>query len=86
MKQAWAAARGAGTLGNRLDRLFQQAFVTAKRARTETRIGANPVSVASAAVRMAEETFARPADSTILLIGAGETIELAALHLSLIHI
>jgi glutamyl-tRNA reductase len=81
VKQAWAAARGAGTLGNRLDRLFQHAFVTAKRARTDTRIGANPVSVASAAVRMAEATFARPADSTILLIGAGETIELVALHL-----
>ena len=81
VKQAWSAARGAGTLGNRLDRLFQQAFVTAKRARTDTRIGANPVSVASAAVRMAEETFARPAESTILLIGAGETIELTALHL-----
>ena len=82
VKQAWAAAREAGSLGNRLDRLFQQAFVTAKRARTDTRIGANPVSVASAAVRMAEETFARPSDSSILLIGAGETIELAALHLA----
>ena len=81
VKQAWSAARGAGTMGNRLDRLFQQAFVTAKRARTDTRIGANPVSVASAAVRMAEEAFARPADCTILLIGAGETIELTALHL-----
>ena len=81
VKQAWAAARSAGTLGGRLDRLFQHAFVTAKRARTDTRIGANPVSVASAAVRMAEETFARPADSTILLIGAGETIELTARHL-----
>ncbi len=81
VKQAWAAARTAGTLGNRLDRMFQHAFVTAKRARTDTRIGANPVSIASAAVRMAEETFARPADSTILLIGAGETIELTALHL-----
>ena len=81
VKQAWAAARESGTLGNRLDRLFQHAFVTAKRARTDTRIGANPVSVASAAVRMAEETFARPSDSTILLIGAGETIELTALHL-----
>ena len=81
VKQAWSAARGAGTLGNGLDRLFQQAFVTAKRARTDTRIGANPVSVASAAVRMAEDTFARPADSTVLLVGAGETIELAALHL-----
>ncbi|MBL8263930.1 MAG: glutamyl-tRNA reductase [Xanthomonadaceae bacterium] len=81
VKQAWAAARESGTLGNRLDRLFQHAFVTAKRARTDTRIGANPVSVASAAVRMAEETFARPSDSSILLIGAGETIELTALHL-----
>lgn len=81
VKQAWSAARGAGTLGSRLDRLFQHAFVTAKRARTDTRIGANPVSVASAAVRMAEEAFARPADCTILLIGAGETIELTALHL-----
>lgn len=81
VRQAWAAARGCGALGNRLDRLFQQAFVTAKRARTDTRIGANPVSVASAAVRLAEESFARPADCTILLIGAGETIELTALHL-----
>lgn len=81
VKQAWTAARGAGTLGNRLDRLFQQAFATAKRARTETRIGANPVSVASAAVRLAEESFARPADADILLIGAGETIELVARHL-----
>ena len=81
VKQAWSAAREAGTLGGRLDRLFQHAFVTAKRARTDTRIGANPVSVASAAVRMAEDIFARPADCTILLIGAGETIELTALHL-----
>ena len=81
VKQAWSAARGAGTLGNRLDRLFQQAFATAKRARTETRIGANPVSVASAAVRLAEESFARPVDASILLIGAGETIELVARHL-----
>ncbi|GAA4998134.1 glutamyl-tRNA reductase [Pseudoluteimonas lycopersici] len=81
VKQAWSAARGAGTLGNRLDRLFQQAFATAKRARSETRIGANPVSVASAAVRLAQESFARPADASILLIGAGETIELVARHL-----
>ena len=81
VKQAWATARGAGSLGVRLDRLFQHAFVTAKRARTDTRIGANPVSVASAAVRLAQESFARLDDSTVLLIGAGETIELAARHL-----
>jgi len=81
VKDAWATARAAGTLGNRLDRLFQHAFSTAKRARTDTRIGANPVSVASTAVRLAQESFARLEESTVLLIGAGETIELAARHL-----
>ncbi|NEL42936.1 MAG: glutamyl-tRNA reductase, partial [Xanthomonas perforans] len=46
------------------------------------RVGANPVSVASTAVRLAQESFARLNESTVLLIGAGETIELAAKHLS----
>jgi len=82
VKQAWAAARTAGTLGGELDRLFQRAFVTAKRARTDTRIGANPVSVASTAVRLAQESFARPGHSVALLVGAGETIELVARHLA----
>ena len=81
VKEAWATARAAGTLGNRLDRLFQHAFTTAKRARTDTRIGANPVSVASTAVKLAQESFAALDQSTVLLIGAGETIELAARHL-----
>lgn len=81
VKDAWATARHAGTLGSQLDRLFQHAFTTAKRARTDTRIGANPVSVASAAVRLAQESFARLEDSTVLMIGAGETVELAARHL-----
>lgn len=81
VKQAWSASRDAGALGGQLDRLFQQAFATAKRARTDTRIGANPVSVASIAVRLAQESFARLAESSVLLIGAGETIELAARHL-----
>jgi glutamyl-tRNA reductase len=81
VKDAWATARASGSLGNQLDRLFQQAFATAKRARTDTRIGANPVSVASTAVRLAQESFARLEDATVLLIGAGETIELAARHL-----
>jgi glutamyl-tRNA reductase len=81
VKDAWATARASGSLGSQLDRLFQHAFATAKRARTDTRIGANPVSVASTAVRLAQESFARLEDSTVLLIGAGETIELAARHL-----
>lgn len=82
VKDAWAIARAAGSLGGQLDRLFQHAFSTAKRARTHTRIGTNPVSVASAAVRLAQESFARLEESTVLLIGAGETIELAARHLA----
>ena len=82
VKQAWAAARAAGTLGGQLDRLFQQSFAAAKRARTDTRIGANPVSVASMAVRLAQSSFAHPEDSAVLLVGAGETIELVARHLA----
>lgn len=81
VKDAWATARASGCLGSHLDRLFQHTFSTAKRARTDTRIGANPVSVASAAVRLAQESFARLEDSTVLLVGAGETVELAARHL-----
>src|SRR5690606_25880498 len=68
VKQAWTMARDARALGGELDRLFQHAFVTAKRARTETRIGSSPVSVASLAVRLAQESFARPDDSVALLI------------------
>ena len=82
VKEAWVTARASGALGSRLDRLFQQTFSVAKRARTDTRVGANPVSVASAAVRLAQNSFARLDESTVLLIGAGETIELAARHLS----
>jgi glutamyl-tRNA reductase len=82
VKQAWSAARSAGTLGGQLDRLFQQAFVAAKRARTDTRIGVNPVSVASTAVRLAQASFSRLEDAVVLLVGAGETIELVARHLA----
>lgn len=82
VKQAWASARAAGALGGSLDRLFQQAFATAKHTRTNTRIGAHPVSVASTAVHLAQRNFARLDESTVLLIGAGETVELAAKHVA----
>src|SRR6185503_764324 len=75
-------ARGAGTLRAPMERLLQQTFAVAKRVRTDTRIGANPVSVAFTAVRLAERLFADLADACVLLIGAGETIELAARHLA----
>jgi glutamyl-tRNA reductase len=81
VKEAWHLAREAQTLGAPMDRLFQHTFAVAKRVRTDTRIGASPVSVAFAAVRLAERVFADLREATVLLIGAGETIELAARHL-----
>jgi glutamyl-tRNA reductase len=82
VKDAYQTARSAGTLRTPMERLLQQTFAVAKRVRTDTRIGANPVSVAYTAVRMAERLFANLADACVMLIGAGETIELAARHLS----
>jgi glutamyl-tRNA reductase len=64
-----------------LNRIFQAAFSVAKRVRTETQIGANAVSVASAAVAMAKNVFASFENRTALMVGAGETIALAARHL-----
>ncbi|WP_442909288.1 glutamyl-tRNA reductase [Halopseudomonas sp.] len=81
MKDAWQAARTAGTLGPHLDRLFQSTFSMAKQVRTDTRIGENPVSVAFAAVSLAKQIFSDLRRSTALLIGAGETIGLVARHL-----
>jgi len=80
-KAAYLEAVTAGTVGPVLDRLFQHAFTVSKRIRTETGIGANPVSVAFAAVTLARQIFGDLSRSTALLVGAGETIELTARHL-----
>ena len=81
MKSAFASACAAGTLGGELHATFQQVFSVAKRIRTETAIGENPVSVAYAAVNLAQQIFSNLKQDTALLIGAGETIELVARHL-----
>lgn len=81
LKDAYRTAQETGTTGPVLNRLFQAAFSVAKRVRTETQIGANAVSVASAAVAMAKTVFANFENRTGLLVGAGETIALAARHL-----
>jgi glutamyl-tRNA reductase len=81
LKDAYRVAQEAGTTGPTLNRLFQATFSVAKRVRTETKIGANAVSVASAAVAMAKTVFASFDNRTALLVGAGETIALAARHL-----
>jgi glutamyl-tRNA reductase len=81
LKDAYRAAQQEGATGPYLNRLFQAAFSVAKRVRTQTRIGANAVSVASAAVSLARNVFERFDQHTALLVGAGETIALAARHL-----
>ncbi|HYL18564.1 MAG TPA: glutamyl-tRNA reductase [Burkholderiales bacterium] len=80
MKQAVRSAEAAGTLGLVLHKLFQQTFSVAKLVRSQTEIGGASVSMAAAAVRLAERIFPSIADQKVLLIGAGEMIELCATH------
>ena len=80
MKDAARAAESAGTLGLLLHRLFQRSFAVAKEVRTTTHIGAASVSMAAAAVRLAARIFPSLKDQSVLLIGAGEMIELVATH------
>ncbi|UOG91752.1 MAG: glutamyl-tRNA reductase [Candidatus Thiothrix sulfatifontis] len=86
LKTALQAASDQATTGNQLNRLMQHAFSTAKKVRTQTSIGANPVSVAFAAVSLAKQIFSKLETQTALLIGAGETIELVGKHLATNHI
>lgn len=81
MKTAYDTALQAGAIGNLLNRLFQHSFSVAKEVRSRTAVGQHPVSVAFAAVRLAQHIFGDLRGYTALLLGAGETIELTARHL-----
>ncbi|NDW15010.1 glutamyl-tRNA reductase [Alteromonas genovensis] len=81
IKQAFGDARHSGMVSSEFDKLFQHTFNVAKRVRSETDIGANAVSVAYAAVQLAKHIFAELPKRSVLLVGAGETIELVAQHL-----
>jgi glutamyl-tRNA reductase len=80
MKHAVRNAEAAGSLGVVLNRLFQRTFAVAKDVRTLTDIGSASISMTAAAVRLAERIFPSLAEARVLLIGAGEVIELAAIH------
>jgi glutamyl-tRNA reductase len=82
LKDAFRAADSAGSIGPSLGRLFQHTFSVAKKVRTDTEIGSSPVSVAYAAVNLADQFFSGFQQHTALLIGAGATIELVARHLN----
>ena len=81
VKEAFAAARAAGTVSGHLEHLLQSAFAAAKRVRTETQIGSNTVSIASVAVDLARKIFGSLQGRTVFLVGAGKMSELAARHL-----
>jgi glutamyl-tRNA reductase len=82
MKQAVKTAEAAGSLGLVLNRLFQRTFAVAKDVRTHTDIGSASISMAAAAIKLAERIFPSIAEQRVLLIGAGEMIDLCATHLA----
>ena len=81
VKKAFAESQRGQSLSSELERLFQKSFSVAKRVRTETEIGASAVSVAFAACSLARQIFESLSELHLLLVGAGETIELVARHL-----
>ena len=84
-KGAVRSAEEAGTLGWMLNKLFQRTFSVAKTVRSETDIGASTVSMAAAAVRLAERIYPSIGEQSMLFVGAGEMIELAATHFAAHH-
>ncbi|WP_348666132.1 glutamyl-tRNA reductase [Arsenophonus symbiont of Ornithomya chloropus] len=85
VKKAFLKSQHYKKLSSELERLFQHAFFVAKRIRTETKIGANAVSIAFVACRLVCQIFKSLSELNILLIGAGETIELTVRHLLKCH-
>lgn len=82
MKSAVQAAAGAGVLGTTLHQLFQRSFAVAKEVRSRTDIGVHAVSLAAAAVRLAQQLFDNLGDRRVLFVGAGDMIERVAAHMA----
>jgi len=80
LKDAVRQSDEAGGLGTYLHQLFQRTFSVAKEVRSTTEIGAHSVSMAAAAVRLAQRIFDDFSEQHVLFIGAGEMIELCATH------
>lgn len=85
MKDAVRAAEQAGALGTLLHQLFQRTFSVAKEVRSQTAIGTQSVSMAAAAVKLAERVLGDLSQANVLFIGAGEMIELCATHFAAVH-
>ena len=80
VKQAVRTAESAGTLGSLLGKLFQHTFATAKQVRSETALGGASISMSAAAVKLAQNLFGDLSRTTMLFVGVGEMVELAATY------
>jgi glutamyl-tRNA reductase len=80
VKQAVRTAESAGTLGSLLGKLFQQTFAAAKRVRSETALGGASISMSAAALKLAHNLFGDLSRTTMLFVGVGEMVELAATY------
>jgi glutamyl-tRNA reductase len=78
VKEAYDAAEKAGSLGAVLNALRNRSIAAAKRARTETAIGRNAVSMSHVAVELARKIFGALHDRSVLLVGAGKMSQVAA--------
>lgn len=81
VKQAYDQAKSSGLVGRYLDYLFQRALQVGKQVRSQTDMGQHIVSVAYLVVEIAKKVYQHLDELHVLLVGAGETSELAALHL-----
>jgi glutamyl-tRNA reductase len=83
VKNAYQAAKDAGLVGRKMNRLFQSAFSVVKAIRTNTGIGRGATSVGSVAVELAEKVFDRDlSDKTVMILGAGKMGEACVKHLA----
>ena len=80
IKDAVRVAQEQESINTNLNALFQKTFAVAKEVRTDTAVGENSVSMASASVKLAEQIFPDISDLNVLFIGAGEMIELVATY------
>ncbi len=80
VKQSVRAAESAGTLGQLLGGVFRKTFAVAKQVRSETSVGAESISMAAAALKLAQNIFGDLSRTTMVLVGVGEMVELAATY------
>ena len=81
LKSAYAVAQQQGSMGRQLERLATAVWSVAKRVRSQTYIGSNPVSVASTATRLTEQLLPDMGSARVLLLGAGSNVRRLVRHL-----